>query len=145
MLLGGVAASMGTVKFERIQGLAQRMPLTSFGLVICGLSLIGVPGTAGFISKWVLIQAALELGQWWVVLLVLGSSLLAVVYVWRFVEAAYFNEPSDALPGRGEGSWAMLLPSLLLVAATVYFGFDTRLTLGGATQAAELLMSGISR
>ncbi len=43
-----------------IRGLGRRMPLTSFGIVIGGLSLIGVPGTAGFISKWLLIQAALR-------------------------------------------------------------------------------------
>ena len=51
----------------RMQGMGQRMPLTSLGIVLCGLSLIGVPGTAGFISKWYLILAALEKGQWWLV------------------------------------------------------------------------------
>lgn len=142
MLLGGVAASMGTVKFSRIQGMAQRMPVTSFALVICGLSLIGVPGTAGFISKWMLIQAALELGQWWLVALILLSSLLAVVYVWRFVEAAYLSAPSVELAEAGEAPRSMLLPSAVLVAATVYFGFDTRLTLGGALGAAQALMGG---
>ena len=48
------------------------MPLTSLGLVLCGLSLIGMPGTAGFISKWYLILAALEKGQWWLVALILA-------------------------------------------------------------------------
>ncbi len=43
------------------------MPITSFGIVLGGMSLIGVPGTAGFISKWYLILAALESGHggWW--------------------------------------------------------------------------------
>jgi multicomponent Na+:H+ antiporter subunit D len=45
-----------------------------------------VPGTAGFVSKWYLILAALEKGQWWLVFLIVLSSLLAVAYVWRFVE-----------------------------------------------------------
>ena len=35
------------------------MPLTSAAFVVGGLSLIGVPGTAGFISKWLLIEAVL--------------------------------------------------------------------------------------
>ena len=66
------------------------MPLTSAALVVCGFSLIGVPGTAGFISKWLLIAAALESGPWgWVlVVVILVSSLMAVVYIWRIVEAA---------------------------------------------------------
>jgi multicomponent Na+:H+ antiporter subunit D len=52
-----------------------------------------VPGTAGFVSKWYLILAALEKGQWWLVGAILLSSLLAVAYVWRFVEVAYFRAP----------------------------------------------------
>jgi multicomponent Na+:H+ antiporter subunit D len=88
-----------------------------------------------------LIQAALERGQWWLVFLILLSSLLAVVYVWRFVEAAYLREPpadsTDAIKSR----WSMLLPAALLAAATVYFGLDTSLTLGSASQAAAMLMS----
>ena len=139
-LLGGVAASFGAVNLARIHGMGKRMPLTSLGLVLCGLSLIGVPGTAGFISKWTLIQAALERGQWWLVFLILLSSLLAVAYVWRFVEAAYLREPREDSTGVSEAGWSMLLPAAVLVAATVYFGFDTSLTLGSAAQAAGMLM-----
>ena len=43
-----------------MQGLGRRMPWTFAALVIAGLSLIGIPGTAGFISKWYLINAALD-------------------------------------------------------------------------------------
>jgi multicomponent Na+:H+ antiporter subunit D len=145
MLLGCVAASIGGVSLARIQGIGKRMPLTSLGLVICGLSLIGVPGTAGFISKWVLIQAALEHGQWWLVFLILLSSLLAVAYVWRFVEAAYLREPHKDIADVTEARWSMLLPATLLVAATVYFGLDSSLTLGSASQAASMLIGGPPR
>jgi multicomponent Na+:H+ antiporter subunit D len=143
LLLGGVALSMGGVSLVRVQGMGKRMPFTSFGLVLCGLSLIGVPGTAGFVSKWYLILAALEKGQWWLVLLIVLSSLLAVVYVWRFVEAAYFQEPRKELDAVQEAPPALLLPAALLVAATLYFGVDTSFTIGSAAQAAALLMSGM--
>ena len=106
---------------------------------MCGLSLIGVPGTAGFISKWYLVVAALEQGQWWLVALILLSSLLAVAYVWQFVEAAYLQPSGET--GRAEAPWSMLMPSLLLVAATVYVGFDTRFTVGSAVRAAALLIT----
>ena len=143
MLLGGVVVSMGGATLAQVQGMGRRMPLTSLALVLCGLSLIGIPGTAGFISKWYLMLAALEKGQWWLVALILLSSLLAIAYVWRFVEAAYFREPSEHLPARGEAPWPMLVPSLLLVAAVLYFGLDTSFTLGSASQAAVQLMGGL--
>ena len=142
MLLGGVALSIGGTSFQQVQGLGRRMPLTSFGIVLCGLSLIGVPGTAGFVSKWYLILAALEKGQWWMVFLIVSSSMLALAYVWRFVEAAYFREPSAHTLGVREAPLSMLLPAGVLVAATLWFGLDTSFTVGSAQQAAILLMGG---
>jgi multicomponent Na+:H+ antiporter subunit D len=68
--------------------------------------------------------------------------MLAVVYVWRFVEAADLHDPSEQRVGVSEAPWSMLLPSAVLVAATVYFGLDTSLTLGSAYQAAQDLMGG---
>ena len=143
LLLGGAAVSMGGVTLAQVQGIGRRMPLTSLALLLCGLSLIGVPGTAGFVGKWYLILAALEKGQWWLVALILLSSLLAIAYVWRFVEAAYFREPREYFPTRGEAPRTMLVPSLLLAAATVFFGLDTSFTIGSASQAAIQLMGGL--
>ncbi|MDP1692493.1 MAG: monovalent cation/H+ antiporter subunit D family protein [Burkholderiaceae bacterium] len=143
LLLGGVALVMGGTSLARVQGLGKRMPLTSLGIVICGLSLVGVPGTAGFVSKWYLILATLEKGQWWLVFLIVASSLLAVAYVWRFVEAAYFREPRQDTAGSAALPWSMALPAGLLVAATVYFGLDTSFTVGSAAQAAAGLLGGL--
>ena len=70
------------------------------------------------------------------------SSLLAVAYVWRLVEAAYFRGPEAGRPTGREMPLAMAVPAWSLVAATIYFGFDTRLTVGPATQAAALLTGG---
>jgi multicomponent Na+:H+ antiporter subunit D len=143
MLLGGVTLAVGGTSLARIQGLGRLMPFTCLGIVICGMSLIGVPGTAGFVSKWYLILAAIEKGQWWLVFLILASSLLAVVYVWRFVEAAYFREPRKDTAGAAEPPWSMRVPAALLLAGTVYFGLDTSFTVGSATQAVALLMGGL--
>ena len=143
MLLGCVALVMGGTSLNRIQGLGKRMPLTSFGIVLCGLSLIGVPGTAGFVSKWYLILAALEKGQWWLVLLIVLSSLLAAAYMWRFIEAAYFRQPRRDIDSTSKVPLSMVLPAGLLVAATVYFGLDTSFTVGTASQAAAVLLGGV--
>ncbi len=143
LLLGCIALVMGGTSLSRVQGLGKRMPWTSFGIVVCGLSLIGVPGTAGFVSKWYLLLAALEKGQWWLVFLIVLSSLLAVAYVWRFVEAAYFREPRKDIDQAISAPWSMGLPAAVLVAGTVYFGLDTSLTVGSAVQAAAMLVGGV--
>jgi multicomponent Na+:H+ antiporter subunit D len=142
LLLGGVALRLGGTSLARVQGLGRVMPLTSAGIVLCGLSLIGVPGTAGFISKWYLLLAALQQGRWWLVFLIVGSSLLAIAYVWRFVEIAYFREPRKDTLAAGEAPASMLLPAAVLVAATVYFGLDTSFTVGSASAAAAQLLGG---
>ena len=142
MLLGGIAATAGGVGLARMRGLGRSMPVASFGIVVCGLSLIGVPGTAGFISKWVLVQAAVERGQWWLVAMIALSSLLAVADVWRFVEAAYFGAPAADAPPIPRMRWQLIAPSLVLVALTVWFGIDTSFTLNSAALAASQLLGG---
>ncbi|MBZ0132770.1 MAG: monovalent cation/H+ antiporter subunit D family protein [Rhodocyclaceae bacterium] len=141
MLLGGVMLRTGGVGFDSAAGLGRRMPLTSFGIVIGGLSLIGIPGTAGFVSKWYLILAALEKGQWWLVFAIVSSSLLAVVYVWRFVEAAYLRPP-PAGTRRNEAPLSMLLPAWFMVGLCVWVGLDTSFTVGSAQAAANALSGG---
>ena len=147
LLIGGIVAGMTTrpgvtpaLTLERLAGFGRQMPLTCFGIVIGGLSLIGVPGTAGFISKWYLVLAAMEKGQWWLVGAILASSLLAVAYVWRFVEVAYFREPPIHHKAVGEAPLRLLLPAALLIAATLWLGFDTSFTVGSALDAAEQLL-----
>ena len=140
LLVGAAVIAVGGATLTRLAGLGRTMPLTSFGIVIGGLGLIGVPGTAGFVSKWYLVLAALEQQQWWLVFAVLLSSLLAVAYVWRFVEVAYFRAPPPDLGTRREAPLALLIPAWLLIAASVYFGFDTSLSVGSAAGAAEMLM-----
>jgi multicomponent Na+:H+ antiporter subunit D len=141
VLLGGVALRSGaaSVTVASLAGLGRRMPLTALGLVIAGLSLIGVPGTAGFISKWYLIVGALERGLWWVVAVIVGASLIAVAYVWRVVETAYLRPAQDAAPAPREAPPGMLAAALAMVILCVYFGFETSFSVGGARDAALLL------
>ncbi|MDO9075097.1 MAG: monovalent cation/H+ antiporter subunit D family protein [Rubrivivax sp.] len=139
MLLGGVVLVMGGTTLSRVQGLGYRMPFTSLGIVICGLSLVGVPGTGGFISKWHLILAALERGQWWLAFLIVVSSLIAAAYVWRFIEAAYFREPRKDI-AEASVPWSMALPALLLVGASVVTGLYSSVVLESARAAAVMLL-----
>jgi len=140
MALGAVVLHSGSTFFDRLHGMGQRMPWTSAVMVIGGLSLIGVPGTAGFISKWVLVMAAIEKGWWPVALLVVASSLLAVIYVWRIVETLYLKKPAGTVKYQ-EAPFSMQLAMWLLAIASIYFGFDTQLTMSSAQTAANGLLS----
>jgi multicomponent Na+:H+ antiporter subunit D len=118
------------------------MPWTSFGIVIAGLSLIGVPATAGFTSKWYLIAGAAEQGSWWIVALVVAGSLIAVAYVWRFVEAAYLAPP-PAGAAVHEPPWSMRIPQTIAVALCIVLGLVTAFNVGYARRAVDLLLGGI--
>ncbi len=139
MAMGAVMYQMGSVRLEVLAGLGRRMPWTMAAFVIGGLSLIGVPGTVGFISKWFLVLGAVEQGMWLVAALILGGSLLAVIYIWKVVEVAYFKDYMGDLAVR-EAPLSLLVPMWILVVANVWFGLDASLTAGAARQAAELLL-----
>ena len=140
--LGCIFYRIGSTRIEDMAGLGRQMPWTFAAIVAGGLSLLGAPLTAGFISKWFLVQAVLEQNLWWLVVLIVASSMLAVVYVWRLVEALYFKEPAAGRESVREAPLSVLLPTLLLAAANIYFGLDTRLTVELTGNAAVLLMRG---
>jgi len=140
LAMGCVFYRIGSVQLADMAGIGKRMPWTMGAFVAGGLSLIGVPATVGFISKWYLILAALEKDWWWVAVLVLLSSLLAIIYVWRVVEVAYFKETPDGGTDVREAPLVMLVPTWSLILANIYFGLDTRVSVGIALKAAESLV-----
>ncbi|MDB3945386.1 monovalent cation/H+ antiporter subunit D family protein [Gammaproteobacteria bacterium] len=141
LALGCIAWRLGSVRLGDLGGLGYRMPWTMGVFVIGGLSLIGLPLTAGFISKWYLVLAALERDWWPVVVVIIAGSLLAVIYVWRVIEAAYLGKTSEAVSG-AEAPLSMLVPAWLLAIANLYFGINTELSAGIASQAAMVLFGG---
>ncbi len=143
MVMGAVSYRVGSVYINDFRGLGRKMPWTMAAFVVGGLSLMGVPMTAGFISKWYLVKAALENGWWDVIILILLGSLLAVVYIWRVVETAYFNPSHENEADTGEAPLSLLIPMWTLVIANIYFGIDTSIPITLAQRAATLLIGGI--
>ncbi|MEO1206937.1 MAG: monovalent cation/H+ antiporter subunit D family protein [Pseudomonadota bacterium] len=143
MGLGIAAYRIGTCRMTDLSGIGRTMPLTMGALVLAGLGLIGVPGTAGFVSKWYLVVGAVEQGWWWLAFLIVLSSLIAIVYIGRLTEVIFFREPTGAAAEAKDPPWSMLAPMLVLVLATVYFGFDTSWSAGIAATAATELLGGI--
>lgn len=141
MAVGAYVYSAKGSFYDDIEGLGRRMPWTSAAVVVAGLSLIGVPGTAGFVSKWVLVQGALEKGWWPVALLIVASSLMAVIYVWRVVEVLYMK-PTPANSEVREVPMSMLIPIWIAALACIWFGLNTDMTLTAAKAAAHGLLAG---
>ena len=142
LAVGCMVYSTGITRIDQMAGIGRTMPLTMGAFVLAGLGLIGVPGTAGFVSKWFLIAGAAEQGLWWLIAVIVFASLLAVIYVGRIVEVAWFREPVTAAVAPRNPPPEMLIVTWALALATVYFGFDTNISAGVAGDAASILLAG---
>jgi len=140
LAMGCIFLRLGSVELKDMHGLARQMPWTMAAFVAGGLSLVGLPLTAGFISKWYLVSAVLADGYWPLAVLILVSSLLALIYVWRVVEAAYFNVPGANMHKVREAPISMLIPAWLLIGANVYVGVNASLITDIAQQGADVLL-----
>ncbi len=138
----GLAMHFSSLTLSDLAGAAKRMPWTMAAMVAAGLSLIGIPGTAGFVSKWYLLSAVLERGGIGYVLaaLIVISSLMAVVYIWRIVETAYFGEAGTDTATVREAPTVLLAATWVGALANVYFGLQPYVPATLATSAAQLLM-----
>lgn len=140
LLAGSLALRLGAVRLADLAGLSRRAPLCFALLVFGGLGLIGVPSTAGFVGKWALVLALVEAGRWGVLAAVVVSSLLAVVYVWRIVEQAFFTASTreEPLP-RLSATESLALAVLSLASLAIGLGL---LPLGAAADAAAAALLG---
>ena len=145
LMKGALFLSLGCIFFrlnshdiKDLAGIGRQMPWTMTAFILGGLSLIGVPLTVGFISKWYLILASLERDWWWLAVLIVASSLLSVIYIWRVVEVAYFKTAAHG--NISEAPLGLLLPTWILVLANIYFGVNASATVSYASAAAGQLL-----
>jgi multicomponent Na+:H+ antiporter subunit D len=143
LALGAAFYCIRSVRLHDLAGVGRKMPLTMTAFVIAGFGIIGTPGTVGFISKWYLAVGAFDAGAWPLALLIVASSLLAVIYIGRAVEVVWFREPSPMCKDARDPPLSMLIPLVVLAAASIWFGIDTRWTAGVAGKAAEMLVGGL--
>ena len=142
--LGGMAIAVaGKTRMTSLAGLGRRMPITSTGFLICGLSLIGVPLTAGFFSKFYLVSAIIAAGYWQIAAIVLLSSALSVIYLWRLVETLWFA-PADGVETRLPEQAMIYIPLWILAIANIWFGINAGMITGLAKMAATSLFGGMS-
>ena len=141
MCMACLLSRIHSTSLVHLAGAGRVMPWTAAAFVIGGLALIGVPLTSGFISKWYLVLAILEKDWWWLAVIVLFTSLLSVIYVWRVIEHMYFREPHEKCIGVKEASPLLLACTWIMIISTLYFGIDTTYPVQMATIAAEALFN----
>jgi multicomponent Na+:H+ antiporter subunit D len=129
---GNFAESLRVHQLREMDGIGQRMPLTMAAFTVGALGMIGVPPIAGFISKWYLGLGALEVGQDWVLLVLVGSGLLNAAYFLPLLYRGWFAAaptpwPGDTrlgggVPGWRETHWMLLAPTLFTATLSVLAG-----------------------
>lgn len=143
--IGCVVYRVGHSRLELLRGVGREMPLTAAALVLGGLSLVGVPLTAGFVSKWALLSAVVDDGRWVTAGLIILSSLLSVVYVGQFLHVMLIRtRPKDAAPVSEAPMW-MVVPTLILAAMNLWFGIFDETAAEVAREAAASLMAEVAR
>ena len=139
MAVGALTVAIGRrANIGNIDGLGRAMPLTGAALLICGLSLIGLPLTAGFISKLYLVYAILDEGYLMITALVMLSSALSVIYLWKMVEVMWMRPLPKGVVVK-ENPW-IYGPLWLLAAANIIFGIYATPIIHFAELAAQSLL-----
>lgn len=144
MALGGFAIRFGVRRISDLNGLGRTMPATAVAFTIAALSLVGLPATIGFWSKWYLGLAALDQGWWWALAAIIISSILAFFYAGRLLLAVWIGKSPEhhGVPARARSPMMMIVPLWILAAANIWFFFDPEPLLALARAAAEAAITG---
>jgi len=124
---GLLAETLGVKRISEMGGVARRMPLTMLAFSVAALGMIGIPPLPGFLSKWHLGVGALEAGVWWIVPVLLASSLLNAAYFLPVIGRAYVPDVEGApehppRQGRFEADWRLLSPAVVTALLTLGAG-----------------------
>jgi len=125
---GAILVATNKTRISEMNGLGRRMPWTMAAFTVGALSMIGVPPMAGFISKWYILLAAIDVQQMFAVGVIILSTLLNAAYFLPIVYAAFFrsaeSNPEDGnKEARGEAPLMLLLAIAVTATGTVLLFF----------------------
>jgi len=131
------------VTLDSIGGLARRRPWLAFALSVCMLSLLGFPGTMGFVGKWAILAAVVEQRHLPLAVVLVVTSLISAGYYLPVVMAAYMREPRtpDAHQGAVLPDPAALTVALAII-LVLAFGVLPSAALASAVNTAATLVGG---
>lgn len=128
LIVGAITYKGWPRKIDQFTGIHRKMPLTMAAFVISALSVVGIPPTCGFFSKWYLVLGAIDSKQWLFVAVLLVSSLLNAILFFRVIEKAYFEPAIDEVAGDlkpagiDEPPLTILIPLLIMTAGVLSVG-----------------------
>ncbi len=121
---GSIYVSTHKTEISQMSGLAKRMPWTMAAFALASLSVVGIPGTSGCISKWYLSLGAVDQPTPAILGVLLVSSLLSAAYLGPIVYKAYFEQEPETGPQAHEVRevpW-MVAPLAISAAASLLLG-----------------------
>ena len=133
---GALVMRAGSRQIADLAGLARRMPLTALTMALGLLAIMGLPPFAGFVSKFLMIYAAVKAGAWPVAAALLMGGVIGVLYYGRLLRTICFDPLPAERAAVHEAPPAMLAPLLLLAGALLLFGLWPAPLLGLAQDAA---------
>ncbi|MBS3909649.1 MAG: monovalent cation/H+ antiporter subunit D family protein [Actinobacteria bacterium] len=143
LAVGAVVYKLGIEEISGLKGMGKKMPFTMAAFTVGGISMIGVPLTVGFVSKWYIVLGALASDMWFIVPVILLSSLLTAVYFWRIIEGIYFAVPDGAGQIRDDAPLGLLVPTMVLAGLCIFFGVAAVIPASIAGKAANMLLGGV--
>ena len=126
---GAIMHQTGKHYVHELDGMGYKMPCVFGVFTVSSLALMGVPGLAGFVSKWYLASAAVESGNgiaYAGIGCLLISALLTAIYMFTIVIRAFFpvkGYDASVLEGIKDPNWKMLVPLLIFTGNIIMFGF----------------------
>jgi len=112
---GAIYVAASKTEVSQLNGIGRRMPYTMVAFAVAALSMIGVPPTAGFVSKWFILAGALQTGSVFVLIVLVLSTALNAAYFLPIIYKAFFRAETEA-PAKDHGEAP--LPMVLALVAT---------------------------
>lgn len=122
LVCGCVMFATSRETLNDLGGIGLKMPFTLLMFAIGGLSLVGVPPTSGFSSKWLIYQALMQAGQPFLALLSLVGSVITLAYVAKFMHTAFLGQPGPDIDNVTEAPLIMRFPMALLATGCIVTG-----------------------
>ena len=117
---GAIYTAAHKTELHQLRGIGLRMPITMTAFTIGVLSMIGVPPTGGFVSKWYILAGAFEADNYVALLTIIASTALNAAYFLPIVYLAWFaREEESPREAHGEAPWPSVLALSITAALTV--------------------------